>query len=46
MTNISNMFLSITNAGDLELVPRAFTILLKWQYRKIGPLLVVNIYHF
>ena len=44
MTNISNMFW--LNAGDWELVPGPFMILLKLQYNKIWPFLIVDIYHF
>ena len=45
MTNISNMCFWL-NAEDWKLVPSSFLILLKWQYRKIWPFLMVEIYHF
>ena len=44
MTNIFNMFW--LNVGDWKLVPGPFMILLKWQYSKIWPFLLVEIYHF
>ena len=34
------------NAGNWELVPGAFIILLKWRYSKIWPFLIVDIYYF
>ena len=44
MTNISNCFW--LNAGDWELVPDPFIILLKLEYSEIWPFLIVDIYHF
>ena len=41
MANISNMFW--LNAGDWKLVPGSFMILLKWQYSKIWPFLMVEL---
>ena len=34
------------NVWDWKLVPGSFKILLKWQYSKIGPFLMVDIYQF
>ena len=34
------------NAGDWKLVLDLFIILFKWQYSKIWPFLIVDIYHF
>ena len=44
MINISNMFLA--KCWSWKLVPGSFMILLKWQYSKIWPFLMVDIYHF
>ena len=42
MTNISNMLW--LNPGDWKLVPGLFMILLKWQYSKICPFLIVDVF--
>ena len=44
MKNISNMFLA--DCWRLETSCRLFMILLKWQYSKIWPFLIVDIFHF
>ena len=46
MTSISNMFLMISILEDWKLVSGPFMILLKWQYSKTCPFLMIYIYHF
>ena len=43
-THISNMFWPKT--GEWKLVLDPFLIVLKWQYSKIWPFLIMAIYHF